>query len=222
MNNILTDILGMLKRREISKVENGDFIPFARYRKNLRRNKGVLEEPKVITRITKAEDLVKYVEDSIPKGYLVYTGVIEDFGSGDTPNSPFDGEPAEWTVRGGAVNAHTSVLVAPRNLKIIAATAKMTGNAVTFSADADFEFKIWTSDQLANGRPNDSGIWTYAGSLAKRWTVADNGNPGFVENLSAPLEIPAGTMFSLAATINAGSVSANVNEVEVSFLVELP
>jgi len=28
-------------------------------------------------------------------------------------------------------------------------------------------------------------------------------------------------MFSLAATINAGSVSANVNEVEVSFLVEL-
>ena len=219
MNSILTDILGMLKRKEISEIENGDFIPFARYRKNLLRSKDLLEDSKVITRVTKVEDLAKYVQDSIPKGYLVYTGLIEDFGS-ENSDDPV-GQMVEWSASGITVNSKTSTLVAPRKLKIISATVKATGKALTFDAEADFEFKIWTSGELANGSTNVADTWLHAGSFATRFTSKSNGFPGFIEDLTTPIEVTAGSMFTVALAVNAGTVTPNTTEVEVSLLVEL-
>lgn len=131
-----------------------------------------------------------------------YVGALKDFG---TSRQPFNSDGAANVIWTGAMyppGSQAPLIVLPFDCTLKSIAFKWIDNdPAVFTAATTSSFKVYTLNDI-NDNSYDSANWTERLTLSTTLTDADNGYPGFVEEITDTTVYTAGTGITIAGAAN--------------------
>jgi len=131
-----------------------------------------------------------------------YVGALKDFGTSRQPFNALGAVGAIWTGAMYPPGSQVPLLVLPFDCTLKSVSFKWTENdSAAFVAATTSTIKVMTLNDL-NDNPYQSANWTERLTLSTTLTDADDGFPGFLEEITDTTVYPAGTGITIAGAAN--------------------
>jgi len=131
-----------------------------------------------------------------------YVGALKDFGTSRQPFNANGAVNAIWTGAMYPPGTQVPLIILPFDCTLKSISFKWIDNdSAAFTAATTSSFKVFTLNDI-NDDPYTSGNWTESLTLSTTLTDADDGFPGFLEEITDTTVYTAGTGITIAGAAN--------------------